>query len=184
VGLSMAERRAVTKQMARRYARASKKDKGRMLDELCALTGWTRRHARRALHQAGQGTGPRPRRARERFYGPEVIAPLRRVWATLDGPAGKRLAPFMAEIVQTLERAGELTLEPAVRAKLLAMSAATIDRVPSQLSWTLSGVNRLGFGLQVGPAWRFEAQELVQLHVVVAQGPAQVVDLAGEIPLT
>jgi hypothetical protein len=56
--------------------------------------------------------------------------------------------------------------------------------VPSQLSWTLSGVNRLGFGLQVGPAWRFEAQELVQLHVVVAQGPAQVVDLAGEIPLT
>ena len=32
----MAERKAVTKQMARRYARAAKKDKGRMLDELCA----------------------------------------------------------------------------------------------------------------------------------------------------
>jgi hypothetical protein len=129
VGLSMAERKAVTKQMARRYLRASKKGKGRMLDELCALTGWTRRHARRALHQAGQGTGPRPPRARERFYGPEVVGPLRRVWATLDGPAGKRLAPFMAEIVQALERAGELTLEAGVRAKLLAMSAATIDRV-------------------------------------------------------
>ena len=44
----MAERRAVTKQMTRRYARAAKRDKGRMLDELCALTGWTRRHAVRA----------------------------------------------------------------------------------------------------------------------------------------
>jgi hypothetical protein len=42
VGLSMAERKAVTKQMARRYQGASKAEKGKMLDELCALTGWTR----------------------------------------------------------------------------------------------------------------------------------------------
>jgi hypothetical protein len=39
VGLSMAERKAVTKQMARRYQGASKAEKGKMLDELCALTG-------------------------------------------------------------------------------------------------------------------------------------------------
>jgi hypothetical protein len=39
VGLSMAERKAVTKQMARRYARAAKKEKGRMLDELCPSPG-------------------------------------------------------------------------------------------------------------------------------------------------
>jgi hypothetical protein len=45
----MAERKAVTKQMAKRYERATKTDKGHMLDQLCALTGWTRRHARRAL---------------------------------------------------------------------------------------------------------------------------------------
>ena len=45
----MAQRKAVTKQMARRYSKASKAEKGRMLDELCALTGWTRRHARRSL---------------------------------------------------------------------------------------------------------------------------------------
>jgi hypothetical protein len=44
VGLSMAERKAVTKHMARRYQAASKAEKGKMLDELCALTGWTRRH--------------------------------------------------------------------------------------------------------------------------------------------
>jgi hypothetical protein len=34
----MAERKAVTKQMAKRYMRASKLEKGQMLDELCALT--------------------------------------------------------------------------------------------------------------------------------------------------
>lgn len=39
VGPSMTERRAVTKQTTRRYATASKSEKGTMLDELCALRG-------------------------------------------------------------------------------------------------------------------------------------------------
>ena len=124
----MAERRAITKQMARRYVKASKTEKGRMLDELCALTGWTRRHARRALLGAVQPSSDPPRRPRPRIYGPEVIEPLTRVWATLNGPSGKRLAPFMADVVEALERHGELEVDPEVRAKLLAMSSATIDR--------------------------------------------------------
>lgn len=128
MGLTMAERKAVTRQMARRYQRASKKEKGRMLDELCELTGWTRRHARRALAEAASGTLKCPRAPRERTYGPEVLEPLRLIWATLNGPAGKRLAPFMAEIVAALERCGELELTPEVRTKLLSISAATIDR--------------------------------------------------------
>ena len=128
MGLSMAERKAVTKQMTKRYQRGSKKQKGIMLDELCALTGWTRRHARRALHQALHGASGTPRRPRRRIYGEDVLEPLRQVWATLDGPSGKRLAPFMAEIVQALERCGELELPPEVRHKLLSISPATIDR--------------------------------------------------------
>src|SRR5436309_1713751 len=100
----MAERKAVTNQMARRYEQASRKDKGPILDELCELTGWTRRHARRALVEAIRPTarsqpGPRPR-----IYGPEVAEPLKVVWAILNGPAGKRLAPYMAEIVEVLDR--------------------------------------------------------------------------------
>ena len=128
MGLTMAERKAVTRQMARRYRRASKREKGRMLDELCELTGWTRRHARRALAEAASGTLERRRTPRQRTYGPEVLEPLRLIWATLNGPAGKRLAPFMAEIVAALERCGELEITPEVRTKLLSISAATIDR--------------------------------------------------------
>ena len=100
-----------------------------MLDELCALTGWTRRHARRALSPAQDQVVERPRRPRARTYGPEVLEPLRRVWATLDGPTGKRLAPFMSQVVQAMERHGELRMDPEVRAKLLQVSAATIDRL-------------------------------------------------------
>jgi hypothetical protein len=124
----MAERKAITKQMARRYAKASKTEKGRMLDELCALTGWSRRHARRAIHAAPQPLPGPPRRTRRRIYGEEVFGPLKFVWATLNGPSGKRLAPFMAEVVEALERHGELSLDEQVRTKLLQMSSATIDR--------------------------------------------------------
>src|SRR5436190_22291437 len=90
VGLSMAERRAVTKEMVGRYQKATKKQKGRMLDELCALTGWCRRQAVRALHDAASPRERSPLRARVRTYGPDVFEPLRGIWATLDGPTGKR----------------------------------------------------------------------------------------------
>src|SRR6266540_3445138 len=86
----------------------------------------------------GMPAGPSDRRCPERrklpanpgggSTGQDVIQALRVVWATMNGPAGKRLAPFMAEIVEALERHGELPMEPGVRTKLLAMSSATIDR--------------------------------------------------------
>jgi len=126
----MAERKAVTKTMAKRYRKASRTEKTTMLDELCALTGWTRDHARRALRVAAATGDTAPARApRPRIYGHDVAEPLRMIWATLNGPSGKRLAPFMAEIVEVLERHGELELTSTVRAKLLQISAATIDRL-------------------------------------------------------
>jgi len=46
MGLSMSQRHAVAKAIATRYKRADKVSKGRILDELCATTGWHRIHAR------------------------------------------------------------------------------------------------------------------------------------------
>jgi hypothetical protein len=125
----MGERKAVTKQMARRYVRASKTQKTSMLDELCELTGWTRRHARRALAVALAPAAPASVKSRPRIYGEETLTPLMKIWATLGGPSGKRLAPFMSEIVEVLERCGELEVSAETRRKLLAVSAATIDRM-------------------------------------------------------
>lgn len=53
---------------------------------------------------------------------------MRKVWAVLDGPVGKQLAPFLGEIVRRLRACGELDIAEETAAKLCAMSAAIIDR--------------------------------------------------------
>ena len=47
MGLTLAERRAVTETTAMRYLLASKRGKSTILDELCANTGWHRNHTAR-----------------------------------------------------------------------------------------------------------------------------------------
>jgi len=142
----MVQKRAVTKEMAKRYRKASKKAKGNMLDELCALTGWSRDHARRALREAARPPQHAPQRvlARTQTYGDDLIKPLPKIWATLDGPCGKRLAPFLPEIVPLMERVGELELTGLQREQLLGMSAATIDRrlAPERRRLRLNGKAR------------------------------------------
>ena len=56
------------------------------------------------------------------------MAPLRKVRAVLDAPAGVRLAPFLPETVARLRACGELDIDDNLAARLCAMSAATTDR--------------------------------------------------------
>lgn len=128
MGLTLAERKAVTETIAVRYILASKRDKGRILDELCANTGWHRNHARKAVKSALQPKIVTPRSPRPVKYGDDVIAALVLCWTVLGMPAGKRLAPMLGELVGVLRHFQELTIDEGTAALLVSMSAATIDR--------------------------------------------------------
>lgn len=141
MGLTLSQRRAVTKTIATRYKRADKSGKGKILDELCATTGWHRNHARKALAAALQPKIVKPRKPRAARYGAEVIEALAFCWAVLGAPTGKRLAPIMDELVPRLRRFGELVIPDQTARALIAMSPATMDRklAPARAKMGLRG---------------------------------------------
>ena len=65
---------------------------------------------------------------RRRCYDDAVRDTLVILWEASDRICGKRLKALMPTLVEAMERHGHLRLGPEIRAGLLAMSAATIDR--------------------------------------------------------
>ncbi|MDG6898579.1 MAG: hypothetical protein JRN24_02465 [Nitrososphaerota archaeon] len=124
----------------RRYLRAKRAERGKLLDEFCLTTGYHRKAAIRLLgkmakapssalaQSPGQSTGagrasarrsgsPQgPRRpGHQTEYGPAVGEALRALWQKSDYLCSKRLQPFLPEFIKVLERHGELALEDTVR---------------------------------------------------------------------
>lgn len=127
--MTLKERRAVSRETAKRYQKAQKKEKTRILDGFVPLTGYTRHHASQVLRTWGKRKPPKLTRDRPRVYGKKVFKALRRVWIICDYICGKRLAPFLPEIVPILVRHKELTVDKQTEEKLTRISAATIDRL-------------------------------------------------------
>jgi hypothetical protein len=127
MGVRQASKHEVVTAIRARYWAADRKEKGRILDDFVATTGYGRKWAIELLRK-----GPPPSRAghggRPQTYSSVVIGALRVVAEATDWLCGKRLAPFLAEVVPALEAEGKLALAPTDRERLLAMSPATIDR--------------------------------------------------------
>lgn len=127
--VSTKTRRELVATIRGRYRSASPVDKQRILDEFVAFTGCHRKHAIRVLSSATTDEQSSATPPRERIYGEAVREAVGMLWEAADRVCGKRLKPLLPILVTALERHGHLTLDPAVRERLLAASAATLDRL-------------------------------------------------------
>gem|GEM_PF-1140955 len=68
-GVSMRATHEITRKFAKQYSAATKGAKGTLLDEVCAITGWSRDNARRQ----SLNTGPLPRTEYKSPHPPHVM---------------------------------------------------------------------------------------------------------------
>jgi len=112
----MVTRDEVLSVLVGRYAEASRPDRGRILDELVAITGHHRKHAARTLRGGTptSRTGPRPRR---RTYDDAVRQALVMVmvWEASDRICGKRLKELLPGMLDAMDRHGHLALDAVNR---------------------------------------------------------------------
>jgi hypothetical protein len=132
----MRERKAVTREIRRRYQKANRRRKSAILNEFVSTTQLNRKYAIQLLkgtlrvRERSVGAGAR---GRPTLYGPSVLLMLKRLWALFGFMCGKRLACAIRINLAVLEKFDELkALTPVVRQKLLRISPATIDRLLAQ----------------------------------------------------
>jgi len=116
----------------RRYLASTKGEKQQLLTEFCRTTGYHRKAAIRLLHrpaqEANRNRGTPRTRGRPQQYNALVIGALKTCWEAANRISGKRLAPFLPQLVDRLEACRELRVDATTRAALVQLSASTIDR--------------------------------------------------------
>jgi len=122
------ERWKYLRMMRKRYRGASRKGKGRLLDEMEAVTGLERKTLVRLMN----GRLERKRRRRERgaTYGPEVDDALRVIHESLDYICAERLTPNLGWMARHLAAHGELEVTPALLEQLERPSPRTYRARP------------------------------------------------------
>lgn len=125
--MSVDERRKYLHQMQKRYKKANRQEKSRLLDEMQMVTGQHRKHLTRLMN----GSLERQARRRERgkTYGPDVAAAITTIAASLDWVCAERMQPNLVWMADHLEQHGELQLTSGVRIQLAQVSVSTVRRI-------------------------------------------------------
>jgi hypothetical protein len=135
--MTVDERRKYLKLMKPRYDRAKRKERGRLLDEMEAVTGMHRKSITRLLNSS---LDRRPRsRERGRTYGKAVQDAIVIIAESFDYICAERLTPNLSWMAEHLMKHGELYVSPTVRQKLAQISISTtqriLDRIPNKQTY-------------------------------------------------
>lgn len=125
--MSQQSKRELLETIRPRYRKGAKSDKGKILDEFVAVTGYHRKYAIRVMNgkdDKAKRKKPGPRR----IYQGEVVTALEYIWEVCGRICSKRLHPYLPEIVKVLERNHEIHIIPETKKLLLQMSRSSMDR--------------------------------------------------------
>ena len=124
--MTIDERRKYLRKMKTRYRRADRKARGRLLDEMEAVTGLHRKSLIRLIN--GSLERKRRQRDRGRTYGPEVDQAIQVIAESLDYPCAERLTPSLVRLAEHLARHGALRVSQSLLEQLARISKSTVER--------------------------------------------------------
>jgi len=124
--MTIDEQRKYLRTMKKRYAKADRKERGRLLDEMEAVTG---KH-RKSLSRLMNGSLERKPRCRQRgeTYGPGVDDALRVIDESLDYICAERLTPNLVWMMRHLAAHGEMEAPASLLEQLGQISISTVKR--------------------------------------------------------
>ena len=125
--MTIDERLKYLRRMKKRYRQANRKDRGRLLDEMQAVTELHRKSLIRLLCGNLQRS-PRLKQ-RGRAYGPQTDDALRVIAESLDYICPERLTPNLVWMAKHLAAHGELRLSPRLLQQLDRISISTVQRI-------------------------------------------------------
>ena len=123
--MSVQAKREYLQAMVMRYRQATRREKQRLLDECCRVTGYHRKYVVRRLNGPGL-SGPPCARRRAATYSPAVIDALAAIWEAAGYPWSLRLKALLPLWLPWARKHFRLT--GTVERQVLAISPRQIDR--------------------------------------------------------
>ena len=139
--LNLKEKQKLTRVTAKKYQRAQKKDKTKILDTFIGQTGYVRKYAIHILANEGRvkyernrvrlkaAHGSAKKRVYPRVYDKAVLDALIPVWEAFNRQCGKLFAPFLHANLDSIVSEPEFHFCGEVIKKMGKISASTIDRL-------------------------------------------------------
>jgi len=145
MGFTMAERKKIRAEYAKRYRKAKKPEKTKILNEYLELLGkGNRKHAIFILNREGKKqlrfiggknvnvviTGNhRRKRVYKKYYDDEVAAVLIKLWKFFRYICGERLVPLLRANIDVISRKRRFGITPEIKEKLSTISRSTVERL-------------------------------------------------------
>lgn len=116
------------RRMWERYQQVKPSQRGALLDEMEAMTGFHRKALIRRMHRGAEGRAPahRSRRGRPRRYGRAVVEALVAIWRAAGYPWSVRLQALLGEWLPHARR--HVAISPETERRLRTMSPRQMDR--------------------------------------------------------
>jgi len=125
--MNIDERRKYLRRMKKRYVQAGRKEQGRLLNEMEAVTELHGKSLVRLMN--GSLERKSRQRQRGRTYGPEVEYALSVIAESFDYLCAERLTPNLVWMANHLASHGEMMVSPPLLEKLDQISVPTVQRI-------------------------------------------------------